>query len=103
MGSICAKRSTTDRTPNSGAHDDHTAPRLAAARNATVVSGMFGRYAAMRSPRCTPNRTNPARHRDTAVRQLRPGELGRGARVWLDATTATSSGRVDAAASACSA
>ena len=26
-----------------GAHDDHTAPRLAVARNATVVSAMFGR------------------------------------------------------------
>jgi hypothetical protein len=29
--------------PNSGAHDDQIAPRLAAARNATTVSGTLGR------------------------------------------------------------
>ena len=42
-GSICDHRSTTLRVPNSGAHDDHTAPSDAAARNATIVSGMLGR------------------------------------------------------------
>src|ERR1700750_2252844 len=52
--------------PNSGAHDDHTAPRLAVARNATRVSGMFGEYATTRSPRWTPWRCNPARHRASA-------------------------------------
>ena len=41
--SICANRSITLRAPNSGAHAAHVAPRLAVARNATTVSGMFGR------------------------------------------------------------
>ena len=42
MGSICAKRSTTERAPNSGAALDHTAPIEAVARKAAIVSGMFG-------------------------------------------------------------
>ena len=41
--SIWAKRSTTLRTPNSGAQLDHVAPMLAQPRKAAIVSGMFGR------------------------------------------------------------
>ena len=55
-----ANRSTTRGVPNSGAHDDHTAPRLAVARKRDEVSGMLGRYAATRSPRPTPRRCRPA-------------------------------------------
>jgi hypothetical protein len=43
FGSIWAKRSTTLRTPNSGAQLDHVAPMLAQPRKAATVSGMFGR------------------------------------------------------------
>jgi hypothetical protein len=43
LGSICAKRSTTVRTPKSGEQLDHTAPIEAQARNAATVSAMFGR------------------------------------------------------------
>jgi hypothetical protein len=43
LGSICPKRSITLRAPNSGAAEDHTAPREAQAKNAATVSGMFGR------------------------------------------------------------
>ena len=65
VGSICANRSMTLRAPNSGAHAAQVAPRLAVARNATTVSGMFGRYAATRSPRPTPSRCRPFRARAT--------------------------------------
>ena len=60
MGSIWEKRSTTLRTPNSGAADDHTAPIEAHANSAATVSGMFGMYAAIRSPSPTPDARNPA-------------------------------------------
>ena len=43
FGSIWPKRASTLRAPNSGAHAAHVAPRLAVARKATSVSGMFGR------------------------------------------------------------
>ncbi len=42
FGSICEKRSTTLRAPNSGAALDQMAPSEAVARNAATVSGMFG-------------------------------------------------------------
>jgi hypothetical protein len=43
FGSIWAKRSTTLRTPNSGAQLDQVAPMLAQPRKAATVSGMLGR------------------------------------------------------------
>src|SRR3954447_16698808 len=52
-----AKRSMTARAPNSGAHVAQIAPRLAGARDATSVSGMFGREATTRSPGPTPRRS----------------------------------------------
>ena len=60
VGSICWNRSATLRSPKSGEHDDHTAPMLAVASSAMTASGMFGRYAATRSPRPTPSRRSPA-------------------------------------------
>ena len=42
LGSICLKRSSTALVPMSGAHTLHTAPMLAVARKAAMVSGMFG-------------------------------------------------------------
>ena len=48
-----------------GAQLDHTAPSDAVARKATSVSGMFGAYAATRSPGATPRRRSPAAHRAT--------------------------------------
>src|ERR1700733_524969 len=60
FGSICKKRSITLRAPNSGAADDQTAPIEAQASNAATVSGMFGMYAATRSPSETPNARSPA-------------------------------------------
>src|SRR3954447_7241645 len=39
FGSIWANRSTTARGPKSGEQDDHTAPRLAQARNAATAPG----------------------------------------------------------------
>ena len=39
----CWKRATTLAVPNSGAQEAHTAPRLAVARKATIVSAMLGR------------------------------------------------------------
>ena len=101
-GSICPKRSITARTPNSGAQLDHTPPSDAVARNATSVSGMFGAYATTRTPGPTPRRRNPAAQRRTRsassdhVSSMRP-------RVWLSATTATTSPSSPADASAWSA
>ena len=43
LGSTWLKRSTTLRTPNSGAHEVQMAPRLAVASSATSASGTFGR------------------------------------------------------------
>jgi hypothetical protein len=43
FGSICLKRSITAGAAISGAHTLQIAPMLAVARNATIVSGMFGR------------------------------------------------------------
>ena len=43
LGSIWRKRSSTAWLPMSGAHTLHTAPMLAAARKATMVSGTLGR------------------------------------------------------------
>ena len=60
MGSICEKRSITLRAPNSGAAEDQTAPIEAHANNAATVSGMFGMYAATRSPSPTPEERSPA-------------------------------------------
>ena len=68
MGSIWANRSTTAFVPNSGAHDDQTAPSDAVASRPTTASGMLGRNAATRSPRPTPRRWSPARQRATASR-----------------------------------
>jgi len=42
LGSIWAKRSTTERAPKSGEQLDHTAPIDAVARNAATASAMFG-------------------------------------------------------------
>ena len=67
-GSIWANRSRTARAPKSGEHDDQIAPRLAAARNATSVSTLFGASATTRSPRPTPSATRPARARPTSSR-----------------------------------
>ena len=67
------------------------APRLAVARNATSVSGMFGRYATTRSPRPTPSRCRPARARATWSRNS-PKVSSIGPRVFERATTATASG-----------
>ena len=42
FGSIWAKRSTTERAPKSGEHDDQVAPIDAHAAKAAIASGMFG-------------------------------------------------------------
>jgi hypothetical protein len=42
LGSICAKRSTTLRTPKSGEQLDHTAPIEALARKPMSAPGEFG-------------------------------------------------------------
>ena len=68
MGSIWANRSTTAFVPNSGAHDDQTAPSDAVASRPITASGTLGRNAATRSPRLTPSRCRPARQRATASR-----------------------------------
>ena len=54
--------------PNSGAQLEKIAPRLAVASSSTNVSGMFGAYAATRSPGATPSRRSPARTRRTCSR-----------------------------------
>ena len=59
MGSICENRSITLRAPNSGAADDQTAPIDAQANSDATVSGMFGMYAATRSPSPTPSARRP--------------------------------------------
>ena len=61
MGEIWARRSITLRGPKSGEHDDQMAPRLAVASSPTKASGMFGVYAATRSPLVTPRACNPVR------------------------------------------
>jgi hypothetical protein len=43
FGSTCLNRSTTDRTPNSGAQLVQIAPSDAVASSATTASGTFGR------------------------------------------------------------
>ena len=43
LGSIWRKRSSTALVPMSGAQTLQMPPRLTTARNATIVSGMFGR------------------------------------------------------------
>jgi hypothetical protein len=86
LGSICCQRSVTLRVPNSGAQDENTAPRLAVASIRTYVSGMFGAYAATRSPRVTPSRRRPARARRTCSRSSAAVSVT-GARVWLCAIT----------------
>ena len=89
-GSSCTRRSTTLRTPSSGAQLAQTAPRLAVAANATSVSGMFGRYATTRSPGPTPRRARPARARATCSRK--PANVSSaGARVCDRETIATRS------------
>ena len=81
FGSSCPNRSSTLRGPNSEAQVAQIAPRLAVARNATSVSGMFGRYATTRSPRPTPSRCSPARARADLLAQLAEGQLERIARL----------------------
>jgi hypothetical protein len=80
-GSICCQRSVTLRVPNSGAQEENTAPRLAAASSSTKVSGMLGAYAATRSPGPTPSRRSPARTRRTASRSSAAVSVT-GSRVW---------------------
>src|ERR1700733_8269124 len=60
FGSICEKRSITLRAPNSGAAEDQMAPIDAQANGGAPVSGMFGMYAATRSPSPTPKAFSPA-------------------------------------------
>ncbi len=67
LGVICANRSITLAGPKSGEHDDQMAPRLAVASNPISAAGMFGRYAATRSPLVTPSAWSPARTRATSA------------------------------------
>jgi len=55
----------------SGEQIDQIAPRLATARNATAVCGVFGRNAQTRSPRPTPSSASAAA---SAPPQLRPAQ-----------------------------
>jgi hypothetical protein len=92
-------RSMTERTPNSGAQLDQTAPSAAVARKATMVSGMLGAYAATRSPGPTPARRSPSVAAITCDRNSSHVSVTAG-RVWLWAITAGSRARVTVAASA---
>ena len=55
----------------SGAQTDQIAPTLAVARNATIASGVFDRYAATRSPGSTPILRNASASEATRWRSLR--------------------------------
>ena len=75
MGSIWPNRSTTLRAPNSGAQLAQIAPRLAVARNATTVSGMFGRYADHPVAPADAEPLQPGPGPGDLVAQLAPGQL----------------------------
>ena len=50
FGVNCEKLSITPVVPKSGEQEDHTAPRTEVLIYAITVSGIFGKYAATRSP-----------------------------------------------------
>ncbi len=102
LGAICCQRSTTLRVPNSGAQLEKTAPRLAAASMSTNVSGMFGAYAATRSPAATPRPRSAARARRTSSRSWAAVSVT-GSRVWEHPSTMTSSSARPGRRSTCSA
>src|SRR5882724_6134911 len=56
FGWVWPKRSRTPCTPKSGEALVNVAPRVAVASIVTIVSGMFGIYAATRSPGRPPSR-----------------------------------------------
>ena len=90
------------RVPNSGAQQEKIAPRLAVASMSTNVSGMFGAYAATRSPGPTPSRRSPARTRRTCSRSSAAVSVT-GVRVCEYASTTGSSSASPGIRSTCSA
>ena len=72
---IWRKRSSTASGPMSAEHTDQTAPRLAQARKATAVCGVFGMKAATRSPAPTPIASKRGGERCDLAAQLGPGDL----------------------------